>query len=72
MEEKALRDLLIKYDELYRMAMYPIWRETRRDNDASGDFDFFEKTYDLFKKERAIAIAQAGIEHYEKVIKDNS
>lgn len=70
MNEKDLRLLLIRYDELYRQTSTPLWRESRQRDDKKEDFEFFEKTYNIFTKEREISLAEDGLEYFENRLKE--
>lgn len=74
--ERQVDKLLMAFDDLYRMTSTPLWHEERRDK-ADGkkpafgksNFKIHEECYDIFKKERKLALAESGIRYYKGIIK---
>jgi len=64
LSEAEQEELLILYDDLYRMTSTPLWHE-RRQRPESKNYEIHEECYDKFKMARRIALAESGQAHYK-------
>jgi len=64
LSEAEQEELLILYDDLYRMTSTPLWHE-RRQRPESRNFSIHEECYDKFKMARRIARAENGQAQYK-------